>query len=386
MDFAKAKLLNSSTKLDDDKGLGSLACLSVRFTLEFDLRDKSGRELARTQIERHMRLCISATPGFETLFTTSGSEPYLAEAARKVMSDLGAVRHLAENSSLNCIDHGQRGELVAMLLIMWARDAWVSARGSREVSVNDFMQALLPVSAYERLKVAIPQVSQTNEPKTFSEVFKGYTTWFNHVIKVHKYAMINTEHLWKFVTRGAMVLCADNQRGVDIVIPVCKKDARLSRRTVTAILVQVKNDTSFSNKIDPTLFHGMNPFNVGLFSKGDTPLPVIRMVFALASEIGGVVIPLPGSKHHLCKFTAFDIWCAGVSEDAFRDISNDLFHYKSLLLRSVKLNDALDLKEVKDDYRSEETAQARGRLRRRMAPLMEPIEAHNHIHTTPTPG
>lgn len=234
-----------------------------------------------------------------------------------------------------------------------------------------------------RLKDAMPQLSQTNKPKTFSEIFKGYTTWFNHVIKVHKYAMINTKHLWKFITRGAMVLCADNQRGIDIVIPVCKKDAKLSRHTVTAILVQVKNDITFSNKVDATLFHGMNPFDVGLFSKGDTALPVVRMVFALASDIGGVEIPRPGLKHHPSKYTVFDIWCAGVSEDTFRDIGSDLFHYKSLLLRSVKLQDALDLKEVKDNYRSKEMIQARGGLRRRMAPLMDPNDVHNHIHTTP---
>jgi hypothetical protein len=36
--------------------------------------------------------------------TMAGSEPYLAEAARELMSRVGAVRLLAENSYLSCID------------------------------------------------------------------------------------------------------------------------------------------------------------------------------------------------------------------------------------------------------------------------------------------
>lgn len=58
----------------------SLACLSVRFPLEFDFSDPKARSLVRKQIEHHMRLCTIATSGFDVLFTTVGSEPLLAEA------------------------------------------------------------------------------------------------------------------------------------------------------------------------------------------------------------------------------------------------------------------------------------------------------------------
>jgi hypothetical protein len=55
--FAKAKLLDGPTELDqvdDTNELGSLACLAVRFALDFDLKDQSGREVALKQIECHM--------------------------------------------------------------------------------------------------------------------------------------------------------------------------------------------------------------------------------------------------------------------------------------------------------------------------------------------
>ena len=107
-DFSKRKLLDGGTILDDVKGPGALACLSVRFTLEFDLADIYGREVAQTQIERYMRLCVTATAGLEKLITIAGSEPFLAEATCELMfrSNFGAARLLAENSSLSCISRG----------------------------------------------------------------------------------------------------------------------------------------------------------------------------------------------------------------------------------------------------------------------------------------
>jgi hypothetical protein len=394
MQFAKAKLLDGPVVLSDKHAPGLLACLSVRFALDFDLAYEHGHEVARTQIERHMRLCVAATTGFEKLITIAGSEPLLAEAARELMSESGVrvVQHLAENSSLSCVDRGQRGELVAALIIMRARDAFTGT-SSRVVSVNDFMNALLPESTYEVLKFNKPQSWRSDEDKDkpFYKAFEGYSTWFNHVIKTQQSDMISTKHLWKFITRGAMVMCVDNQHGIDIVLPICLGEQKLSKRTVSAILIQVKNNKDFGPKVDKTLFDGMNPFRVGLFSEGDEPLlPVIRLVFALASDKASVTFPTVAErKHHPDKFTAYDIWCAGLSPDTFRNIGEDSKWYKLLLARPRELVDAFDLKEAEDQYQDEETARERGIRRRRMAPLLFKVAAHNYIHkptNTDPPG
>lgn len=118
----------------EDWAHSSLACLSIHFALEFNPADKSGWEMAHTQIEQHMRLCVAATAGFERLVTMAGSEPYLAEAAQELMSGVGAVRCLAKNSSLSCIDHGQHGKLVAALLIMCTCDAALPSVGKWSLS------------------------------------------------------------------------------------------------------------------------------------------------------------------------------------------------------------------------------------------------------------
>ena len=71
-----------------------------------------------------MRLCLAAASGFEKLVTISPSEPLLAEAACELLrkTTIDPVRHLAQHSDLNCIDHGRRGELVAALILMQTRD------------------------------------------------------------------------------------------------------------------------------------------------------------------------------------------------------------------------------------------------------------------------
>jgi hypothetical protein len=57
------------------------------------------------------------------LVTVAGSEPLLAEAGRELLdsSKENPVRHLADNSYLNCVDRGLRGKLVATLLIVRGR-------------------------------------------------------------------------------------------------------------------------------------------------------------------------------------------------------------------------------------------------------------------------
>jgi hypothetical protein len=386
MHFARMKLLNARPELTDKTltGPGALACLSVRFALEFDLSNGDARSVAREHIENHMRLCVAATTGLETLITVAGSEPLLAEAARKLL-DLTQKTHvslLANNSDLNCVDRGMRGELVAALLIMRARDA--SSITSRTVRVTDFIKALLPDDDYEKLQNSWPHHSQDiNDTRTFEEIFKGYTMWFNHIIRTRDTDMINIRHLWKFITRGAMVMCANNQRGVDIVLPICDPSRKLSRHNVTAILVQVKNDKNFTG-YNRTLFDGLDPFDVNLFSNGDPPLPVIRMVFALASVQTGVSYSTaPERRHHGGRFTGYDIWFSGLSAKTFKGTDEDVDSYKKLLTRSLQPHDAYELNETKDYHQGKLTKAARASLRRRLEPLADVGDEHNHCHPPP---
>lgn len=177
-------------------------------------------------------------------------------------------------------------------------------------------------------------------------------------------------------------MCCHSQDGIDIVLPVSATKGNLSRDSVTAILIQVKNAKRFGCNIDKTIFDGMDPLSVGLFDNGSQK-PVIRMVFALASPTPGIIFPpireyTSTRSGGVSKFTAFDIWCAGLS--SFKNIGDDLTSYQFLLDRSLRPHDAFEVGETKDLHLDIVTRSERGRRRRGMAALTMDNINHRRIH------
>jgi hypothetical protein len=71
----------------------------------------------------------------------------------------------------------------------------------------------------------------------------------------------------------------------------------------------------------PTLFDAMNPFQLGIFDRldGSEGVPVIRVVFALGAGPPSVkVLPLNTTQ---TSYTAYDIWCSGVSSDCLAQVA-----------------------------------------------------------------
>jgi len=312
----------------------------------------------------------------------------LAEAAYRCMneSNMNAVHHLAGHPDLSCIDRGRRGELVAPLLIMHAYD---KARESlrrfntkRWVPVIWFMKTLLPKSEYNTFCKSLPTVWQENEEKPFEETFKDYGMWFNHVIKIEDKKMNSADYLWRFVMRGAMILCANNQGGIDIVLPVCHTERKLSPDSMTAVLIRVKNAERFKKEINKSIFDAMSPFDTGIFLKDGPvpPKPVIRLVLALSAPEAGVIFPERASLHqrHPNTFTAFDIWLAGLSTDTFKQIGEDVKFYEALLEHSLWPHDAFEL--LNDKPFAKQSREFRAACRRRMSPLILPKAGHHEIH------
>jgi len=141
-----------------------------------------------TQVECHMRLCLAATAGRDTLVTLIGSELLLVEAAygpvKRTQSN--TVHHLANHSDLNCVDLRRRGELVAAFLIMRANDtARAASSGRRRVPVDVFiMEELLPPAEYstllysQRILLDIQFYrGHGGEKHKFVARFKNYGNW-----------------------------------------------------------------------------------------------------------------------------------------------------------------------------------------------------------------
>ena len=148
--------------------------------------------------------------------------------------------------------------------------------------VDDFMQAL-PSAIH-------PKVRSTYGGKRFHETFANAKMHFNHFVKVADYKVINRDYLWRMILRGAAVLCANNQAGVDFILPYAYSDKKLGRLNVGGMFWQIKNDARFGALPHPYLFDAMDPYKLGTFDEQDEDatiggLPIIRVVTALASKV-----------------------------------------------------------------------------------------------------
>ena len=362
--FAADKLLCRSSKRNTElTAPESLACLAVRLGLEFKATSWLDSASERTQVERHMRICLAATDGFHTMITISPSEPLLAEASSVVMRQcLGpkeAPTALLKHINDSYLNAGDRGEVVGALLLLLARDSAVQGRETpsqsrmdltndgitqgRVVTMPDFLDALVPPDRRPFVRGQMPiRCAPGHSSEPLARAFARASLYFNHFIKVHDAKMVNRKYLWRLFCRGAAVICANNQHGVDIIIPVLMGNI-LDPKFITAILVQVKNDGHFTDNLCISLFDMMDPFAVELFSKADgAPFPpVLRIVFALASEESAVTAPNHPTRHSARlasedEFTAYDLWIAGVSSQSFGVVPSDQTYdvYRHLLDRT----------------------------------------------------
>jgi len=142
------------------------------------------------------------------------------------------------------------------------------------------------------------------------------------------------------------------------------------------------NAENYQSDVDKLLFDCMDPVKLGLFPDEVVPKPVIRIVFTLAAREAGVHFPQARRReYHHDKFTAFDVWCAGLADETFKHIGTDLASYRLLLERSLRSHDAFKLEDELDGEGHDKTKHERVCLRRRMAPLTTAEDdAHHAIH------
>jgi hypothetical protein len=115
--------------------------------------------------------------------------------------------------------------------------------------------------------------------------------YFTHFIKLDDIKVVNREFLWRLAIRGIIAVCANCHSGIDIIAPLVFGTERLCRSSISALLVQVKNDQSFKAQPNAILFDLMNPYLVRFFDmKEKQPLPIIRMVFAFGSPTAAVEV------------------------------------------------------------------------------------------------
>ncbi|KAM6495554.1 hypothetical protein JOM56_008260 [Amanita muscaria] len=352
-----------------------LACMAVRLALEFNATTLASQNRERTQVEKHMRVCLVMSTGFETAVTIAPSEPILAEAAYLLMQDREAFdlpRVLLDELQRPGLDKGDRGELICLVLLLIARDVAVQEKRSAVIDVRFFMEKLLASQWSTTVSNARPArcCTNTEDQRPFFEAFEKSKMYFNHFIKVNDYQVINRAFLWRLIARGAAVLCVDNQGAMDVLLPFLYLDNKLGRDNVSGIFIQVKSDQRFSSIPNLFLFDAMNPYFLGFFDMDEQkPVPIIRMVFALASSESCVKAiedaplrkNLPRRARSKGKerarpcpaYTAYDIWCAGTSAETFSVVKpSDEQVYSDLLKLCCLFSDVYEAHTEIDSAKS----------------------------------
>jgi hypothetical protein len=309
------------------------AMISTRLPLEFNAVTTSQKARENKFVEKHMRVCLDVSPGFESVTTVAASEPLLAEAAETLMGPfkpVDAPRVLLQEWESGGLSKGDRGEMVAALIFLLARDRASKKCDKRYISVPKFFEELVRPPYAQAIMESYPSKWHNDEEnKTFAETFGESYVWFNHFIKVEDFAVIERKYLWGFIVRGCAVICADNQYGVDMIMPVVRRDDRLGTTNTSAILVQVRNRINYSTP-KPGPFEAMDPWDIGMLMPGDTAPPMIRVVFSMNSDEPSVqVMNYPQPRATLARaakktptrgLSTFDIWLGGVSKETLCEV------------------------------------------------------------------
>jgi len=267
-----------------------------------------------------MRVCLEVDAAFETMTTTSSSEPLLSEAAYFIMQkpSFNAVTALRSVMEGFAISKGDRGEFLVLLLFTLARDAAVGPANEfgrpvgekRWFSLSDFLCD--QVFRVPDIPSDLLNKESINALKNLGKDFPDAQLHFNHFIKVYEQEAIDNTSLLLLLGRGAGVLCANKQRSIDSVITFLESGTTLSRRNGGFILAQTKNDAIFSHVPQDALFTAMDPYDLGILEPGDGAVPLIKIVFALAAKTPYLNVVRHGPTKDYSAIT-YEIWCAGIS-------------------------------------------------------------------------
>lgn len=198
-----------------------------------------------------MRLAYSVPAHREYMASGYSSEPILAEAAASLW-DSSVVNHLAQYASCGLISKGERGELVARLLLLLAYDAAV-ARQYQEVCKGDPEYAILMRhTVHIPLRIFIEELFGPNSraimasyadvgSTTFGDAFERAYVRFTHFGRAEDASFTSTEGAFRSILRSMAIQCHATQKSIDIVIPIVMEDSALEESVMSGILISVKD-------------------------------------------------------------------------------------------------------------------------------------------------
>ncbi|KAF9075121.1 hypothetical protein BDP27DRAFT_34021 [Rhodocollybia butyracea] len=251
IDFAMYKL-NGGASIEVPTPDCQLSALIVRILLDLEPRRQIAVDKAVSLVAGNMLIAHCIPEDSEYMWVGAPSEPILAEAAARIMHRVQDIPFfLTDPRNLSFISKGDRGELVARLLLTLAHDsaalltlAQKPFRFSTPILLTDFLKALLAPSHFEEVMNSRPTniKAGTQDFIPFKDAFKTSILHFTHFVKAGDGSLLTDEGAWMAFARGMAVQCASNQHCVDLcLMALLSPTHKLHRRNMFPVWVQIKN-------------------------------------------------------------------------------------------------------------------------------------------------
>src|ERR1700733_618720 len=283
-----------------------LAAISVRLLLDFEPRRITAIENENLMVAGYLRVANVIPSHREYIVSSTPSEPVVAEAAAQVLQKQNMIELLFNNVRNGLIQKGQRGELVARLLLTLAHDAAIEQmdvkRRDDQGQIEKLFTTPVPLLTFFSALFAQPHADNImkcrpdyqSEGPTFEEIFKDAYVMFTHFGKAADDWCISDAFAFMALCRNMAISCREGMKFADLCIPIhFGQDTPLSRNATSAIFVSIK-DKEKAMGYNHT-YIDVNKMN--FFTDGDKARPVINLIFQLGIQAAGRYIPVERTKN-----------------------------------------------------------------------------------------
>lgn len=241
-----------------------LAALDIRLLLNFE-RSEIAMDKEAELVESRMRIAYSVPKHRRYMYSGYPSEPVLAEAAARCWAELSKANISIPGLLLTFMDNGyigkgERGELVARLLLTLAFDAAVKQHTSADtrrsqsqqythsVPLRNFLEELFGVVHAGTILNSYPNVGMLR----LGEAFPNAHVQFTHFIRAGDSSIMSTSGAYAAILRSSAIQCSSGQIAIDILIPVVLEppSTPLEEAVMSGILISVKDRAEASSEAE----------------------------------------------------------------------------------------------------------------------------------------
>jgi hypothetical protein len=283
-----------------------LVAISVRLMLDFEPRRITAIETENLMVAGHLRVANVVPSHREYIFSSTPSEPIVAEAAAQMLRGQNMIKLLCDHVKGGLIEKGQRGELAARLLLTLAHDAAlktmpVDRRDIYQGQIERLFTTPIPLLTFLCTLFAPPYMESIkgtcpdNQPlgPTFEESFEDAYVMVTHFGKAADDWCISDQFAFMALTRNMAIACRERMKFVDLCIPIhFGKRKPLSRNTTSTIFISIKD----KEKAMGYSHTHIDVSKMKFFTDETKERPVVNLILQLGVQAAGRYMPIERTK------------------------------------------------------------------------------------------